>query len=399
MNIEIDLKCKICCELYDLKDNEPKIFPKCGHTICKSCLKHQIESTKSLNLSAHNWFLRCPFDKSENLIRENTTDADFPKNFVLNEIIEKVQGKKNTNNDLIQNELPRENRNCNFIHNDENIRLNDNIEEFTKKKFLEDFGVNLEKEKLERQVSWEKKQLLNKNKLFENFYLSPKDKAKDKIKNQSEDKDLPITKESINQNQMNIKTSQFLRPSSPNQNLKNIIPTSTLPKQKIFPTFRKETEIKLNDGNIPEQSNIIKFNERNIYEQPYIRNINEEPNIINNKDTRISETKFNISPNSPRRIYLTNDNNRFHQPLNTFQPQTFLKNQDKSENLSSSQLLNTPKKIIKYSHTYQPLNLLRQNSHHTISRNITEDQNILNSRTINPSLFRNFSDINNFKKN
>ena len=46
-----------------------------------------IETERDKFKEFDRWFLRCPFDQKEHLIKPETTVDDFPKNFVLIDLL------------------------------------------------------------------------------------------------------------------------------------------------------------------------------------------------------------------------------------------------------------------------------------------------------------------------
>lgn len=40
-------KCKLCQKMFDLSAHYPLILPKCGHTVCRLCLKSKIQPEKN----------------------------------------------------------------------------------------------------------------------------------------------------------------------------------------------------------------------------------------------------------------------------------------------------------------------------------------------------------------
>jgi len=71
------IRCPICLYDYDSKERIPKLFPKCGHTICKECLKHVLNMDKP----------QCPFDKINFAKGFRSIDA-FPTNVLVKDLLE-----------------------------------------------------------------------------------------------------------------------------------------------------------------------------------------------------------------------------------------------------------------------------------------------------------------------
>ncbi len=87
-------ECEICCFKYDIQDHKPRLFGKCGHTICNQCLSNLMEATRDKNKTMLSWLLRCPWDQEWYLVKPETTVNDFPLNRVFYNILTK---KKSTN--------------------------------------------------------------------------------------------------------------------------------------------------------------------------------------------------------------------------------------------------------------------------------------------------------------
>lgn len=88
MSYKINFTCQICFNGFDNEEYSPKVLGKCGHTICQTCLNTLIITTRKKNHGFKRWFLKCPFDFQDHLIKEETTIDDFPKNFVLSDLIQ-----------------------------------------------------------------------------------------------------------------------------------------------------------------------------------------------------------------------------------------------------------------------------------------------------------------------
>ena len=196
MYIDLDLKCKICFEEFSLKKNIPKILGQCGHTICELCLEKQIYFTKKNYKTFSHWFLKCPFDKKSLLINKDTKSKNFPRNFVICEILEKIDLKeKNKKKEKVENKNENEKKVENKNEKKE-IPLNSMKE--LKQKFKNNYGINLNKEKLDRQLSWEKKQK------YKNFKKLIKKKIDSKIVFQ---KNISIKKSILSE----IKKKKFIK--------------------------------------------------------------------------------------------------------------------------------------------------------------------------------------------
>jgi len=78
------LNCGICYCDYDQVEHLPKFFPKCGHTICASCLSDILNTTRE-----------CPFDRI-NVDKSLASAQDFPTNRIVVEQITESQGEKFT---------------------------------------------------------------------------------------------------------------------------------------------------------------------------------------------------------------------------------------------------------------------------------------------------------------
>jgi hypothetical protein len=83
----MDISCRICCNSYDDHDNAPRILGNCGHTLCTACIMNSLKTLRESFPGQKHLFLKCPFDKVEQLINEKTTHESFPKNFELLELI------------------------------------------------------------------------------------------------------------------------------------------------------------------------------------------------------------------------------------------------------------------------------------------------------------------------
>ena len=88
MSYKINFTCQICFNGFDDSQHVPKVLGKCGHTICLTCLQTLIITTRQRNNGFKRWFLKCPFDFQDHLISDDTTVEDFPKNFVLADLIQ-----------------------------------------------------------------------------------------------------------------------------------------------------------------------------------------------------------------------------------------------------------------------------------------------------------------------
>ena len=373
MKVNIDLKCEICTEQYNLYSHLPKILTQCGHTICKACLIHQITQTRENLKNSKNWLLKCPFDQKYQIINRKTTCDDFPKNFVLCEILEKSQNEENRKfgsygeNGKFENfekngkigkfkNFEKNGKNGKteneFIHEKEKNHFLSHIEEFTKKKFLEDFGIKLDKEKLARQISWEKKQLLKKNENFEKFCFEKKEK---KIFGKKIEKKIFEPKKN------------FYRKNPKNE----FVYKSNFSKNVINP---KNTNYKIINSNYkilnPKLSNSKKIEKKLIFENPKISNLKKIENkkiLENSKISRFSNFyDFKKKNNLPirKKIYLdknfsNNDNYK------NFENKNFLGNFPNEKKLTknnSSVFLNNYKKpIFRNSCFFQNSDFLKKN--------------------------------------
>jgi len=71
------IKCPICLYAFNAKERIPKIFPTCGHTICKECLTHVLKMKEP----------QCPLDKLKFNRNLKTVDS-FPTNILGKELLE-----------------------------------------------------------------------------------------------------------------------------------------------------------------------------------------------------------------------------------------------------------------------------------------------------------------------
>jgi len=74
-------KCPVCLHTYDTDQRIPKIFPTCGHTICKECLVQVLEMDRPT----------CPLDKLK-FGRDFQDINAFPTNFLGKDLLE-IEGK------------------------------------------------------------------------------------------------------------------------------------------------------------------------------------------------------------------------------------------------------------------------------------------------------------------
>ena len=71
------IKCPVCLQSFDANQHIPKIFPTCGHTICKECLIQVLHMDSP----------KCPLDKSQ-FDKIFRTIEPFPTNFLGKELLE-----------------------------------------------------------------------------------------------------------------------------------------------------------------------------------------------------------------------------------------------------------------------------------------------------------------------
>jgi len=76
----MSLACPICCAPYDDTLFAPRVIPKCGHTICTTCILNMLSSKPHI--------FKCPFDNTSVITSALERDflTNFPKNYALLEI-------------------------------------------------------------------------------------------------------------------------------------------------------------------------------------------------------------------------------------------------------------------------------------------------------------------------
>ena len=91
MSLE-QLSCEICYMNYDNLTHLPKILPRCGHTLCNSCVKEIIKESNNVSNS-----ITCPKCKcvSAAKLTPNKKEHDFPTNCNLLAVIGKMKGTTN----------------------------------------------------------------------------------------------------------------------------------------------------------------------------------------------------------------------------------------------------------------------------------------------------------------
>ncbi|KAH3762667.1 tripartite motif-containing protein 59 [Pelomyxa schiedti] len=76
------LVCKICDEMYDEGDKEPRVLPLCQHTVCSQCLKSIIANArKTGQMKVPCPYCRTPCEAADNV------DKVYLKNFALMEVL------------------------------------------------------------------------------------------------------------------------------------------------------------------------------------------------------------------------------------------------------------------------------------------------------------------------
>ncbi len=84
------MECDICLIEWDSKINIPKIIP-CGHTICLSCLKGMLKTSK---LRETKYLCPiCKFDLSSKIEKEEDL-LELVSNYTLLNIVEKLENRK-----------------------------------------------------------------------------------------------------------------------------------------------------------------------------------------------------------------------------------------------------------------------------------------------------------------
>ena len=49
-----EIKCSICCEIYDTKLKIPVSLPSCGHTFCLSCVQQGLKQKSDFDVEDQN---------------------------------------------------------------------------------------------------------------------------------------------------------------------------------------------------------------------------------------------------------------------------------------------------------------------------------------------------------
>lgn len=76
MNVPV---CKACKTAFDTKSRRPIILPKCGHSICSTCLRQQISATNGQSVT-------CPEDSQ--VYEKIASVSQLPENTTLLRLIE-----------------------------------------------------------------------------------------------------------------------------------------------------------------------------------------------------------------------------------------------------------------------------------------------------------------------
>ena len=142
-------ECEICIMPYDINKHQPRLFGKCGHTICLQCLNQILASTKKNNKNMIRWLVKCPWDQSWYLMNENTGNEIFPINRVFYDELKEITPLIRPNSEKNKNEKEIKKNEKKKIIDDPNLSQQD--------KFFEDYGLKLEEEKIRNQFIFKKK--------------------------------------------------------------------------------------------------------------------------------------------------------------------------------------------------------------------------------------------------
>lgn len=356
-------ECEICFFKYNSTNHQPRLFGKCGHTICYECLKNIIKETKFKNKHLGKWLLRCPWDNSWYLMNETSGIDKFPINRVFYESIleknilesektnlkngknfEKKKEKENDDNFGINNDF--EGRKIRDFGKDKNFEtekhFNDNIKNFedminycekhknnlkndnnSKKggnlenenlikrniseeerilqnKFLEDYGLRLNKEKLRSQFLFKKKMEIENIKRANSEIKTKKKISKKKEENLK--KSIFKKKKKIHQ-KINKKINKKIEEIC-FKDIKNEINSSFNHKEKEFSDNLKKNE---NFHKTPNNNNKKYLFSNNI------KNNQTDKKIQYYEDLKIKRKYSNLSyKTNKNNIYINSPKINFH---------------------------------------------------------------------------------------